>query len=78
MPDHDILGVKIGPVVVARATEKTPKTQAQRNGNLICWALTVLLIAFASPITGVVLVILTAIYLAARTAPTDPDERKQP
>lgn len=81
MPDYDHWGVKVGPVIVGGSSEKRPKTRSDRRSALFCWAITVFLIALASPITGVVLIILTAIYLAGRSTPADTsttDERKQP
>lgn len=78
MPDHSFHGVKVGPVIVGKTVEKRPKTQADRHNGLICWGFTVLLIAWNAPFLGVILVLLTAIYLAARTAPSNHDERNAP
>lgn len=75
--DQDIWGVKVGPVIVGGTSERRPKTRADSRRNLILWGLTVFFIGTASPVTAFVLVILTAIYLAAYTAPTD-DERNHP
>ncbi|HEX8321636.1 hypothetical protein [Longimicrobium sp.] len=76
MTDKDIWGVKIGPVMVGGATDRKPKTKADRWWQLVGWIIVVALIASASPVLGVVLIFGTAIVVAAVTAP-DPEKKNE-
>lgn len=76
--DQEHWGIKVGPVIVGGSSERRPATRADHRRNLIIWGFTVFFIGTASPMAAFVLVILTAIYVAAYTAPTDPDERDNP
>jgi hypothetical protein len=77
MSDMEIRATKIGPFVSGTIREKQPRTAAERRTRLICWILTCLVLASASPMLGVILILTTAMYLAATTAPdsSTPDER---
>lgn len=77
--DKDVWGVKVGPVIVGGVTDRRPPTKSDRHWSLAAWIITVLLIGSASPMLGVILILGTAIYLAAATAPSgDTDEGNQP
>jgi hypothetical protein len=78
MADYDHTSVRVGPVTVGRTTERKPKTKADRRNAWICWAITVVLIAQVAPFLGVILVLASAIYAAAHTAPTENTHREQP
>jgi hypothetical protein len=73
----DMWAVKAGPVVIGGVEDRKPPTASDRRWTLAAWIITVLLIGSASPMLGVILILGTAIYLAAATAPSgDTDEGK--
>ena len=67
--DMDITAVAIGPVVIGQVTERRDPEPRDRWRSLIVWLLTVAFIASASPVVGFILILGTAIALAAITAP---------
>ena len=70
--------VKAGPLVIGGIEDRKPPTPADRRWSLAAWIITVLLIGSAAPMLGVILILGTAIYLAAATAPSSgTDEGKQ-
>jgi hypothetical protein len=69
MTDKDIWAVKAGPFVVGGVTERKPESPLLR---LLAWMITVALVASAiSPFLGVVSIIVSAMILAARSAPAE-------
>lgn len=76
MPEHKIWAAKVGPVVVGGISERKPQTS---GAKLFGWFGAAVLIGFAvSPVLGFVMIILTAIFLAAITAAHADDERTHP
>jgi hypothetical protein len=72
MTDKDIWAVKAGPFVVGGVTERTPRSPLS---TLLCWMITVALVAGAvHPLLGVVSVIVSAMILAAKSAPAEKQE----
>lgn len=66
----DVWGIQVGPVIVGGVEDRKPKTASDRRWALATWIITVLLIGSAAPMLGVILILGTAIYLAAATAPS--------
>lgn len=73
MTDKDIWAVKVGPVVVGGVSERKPDSPLF---TLLAWAVTVFLVGTVAPFLAIVLIILSAMFLAVKTAPAD-DERTQ-
>jgi hypothetical protein len=72
MTDKDIWAVKVGPFVTGGVTERKPENPTAR---LVCWLITVALVASAvHPALGVVSIIVSAMILAAKSAPAEKQE----
>lgn len=72
MTDRDIWAVKVGPAVIGGVTERKPETPLF---NLVAWLITAVLFTGAiHPFLGVVTIIVSAMILAAKTAPADNEE----
>lgn len=66
---HDIWAVKVGPVMVGGVEKRKPETLSDLRWNIAAWVVAIVLIGSASPLAGIVGIIMAAIWLAAKTAP---------
>jgi len=69
MSEHSTVGVQVGPVFVASTRERKPAQDESPRTKWVLWAITVFLLAQASPLAGVVLILGTAVWAAGHYAP---------